>query len=90
MRRTPDAATRRCELHPAGLKGSTRQHRRERGIALAGAVRCWRCGQPFSYTNPPTADHVIPRTQGGADHHSNYLPAHASCNSRAGAALTNG
>lgn len=44
---------------------------------------CHLCGQPGTADDPITADHTVPRSQGGAD--SPLRPAHRSCNSRRGA-----
>jgi 5-methylcytosine-specific restriction endonuclease McrA len=57
---------------------------------VASAVVCWRCGEPARPGDPLTADHVVPRVAGGSDSAANMLPAHRSCNSRAGAALQQG
>lgn len=42
---------------------------------------CHLCGRPGA----TTADHLIPRSQGGPDSLDNLRPAHHSCNSARGA-----
>ena len=61
-------------------------YRRNRRTILAQSVRCWRCGKPGA----TTADHIIPRALGGSDELSNLRPAHARCNSAAGATVRTG
>lgn len=46
-------------------------------------MACWMCGECATESDPITADHEIPRAQGG--HDSPLLPAHRSCNARRGA-----
>jgi hypothetical protein len=66
-------------------KGSTRRHRKARVLLLATATRCHLCGQPFTDpTDPPVADHLIPRSRGGPDAPFNYAAAHRSCNAKRG------
>lgn len=43
------------------------------------------CGEPFTAANPKTADHVLPRSQGGAD--GPILAVCRRCNSSAGGRL---
>jgi len=55
-----------------------------------GADRCFYCGRFTSRDLPPshplkaTFDHVTPRSLGGLDHRTNYLPACRQCNSSRG------
>ncbi|MFJ5231023.1 HNH endonuclease [Kitasatospora sp. NPDC088391] len=57
---------------------------------------CWRCSEPIVqalHHNDRmawTADHIVPLAHGGSHDLSNLLPTHRSCNSRGGAAMTNG
>jgi 5-methylcytosine-specific restriction endonuclease McrA len=48
---------------------------------------CWICGEPAKPGDPLTADHIIPRIDGGADVRENMRAAHRSCNSRRGAGV---
>lgn len=98
-RRLFDATTgdSRCPTHQAALearmnrrpKGNTTQrglgwkHQQRAKQEISQDMTCWRCGQPATESDPITADHSIPRSQGGVD--SPLRPAHRSCNSRAGA-----
>jgi 5-methylcytosine-specific restriction endonuclease McrA len=53
------------------------------------AVTCWLCGRGFTDpTDPPVADHVIPRASGGSDDITNLAAAHRSCNGRRGQLLS--
>lgn len=51
---------------------------------------CWLCGHPIDLALPATdpwsftADHVAPRSAGGAASLANVRPAHRRCNSRRG------
>ncbi|NHP18416.1 HNH endonuclease [Rhodococcus sp. IC4_135] len=65
----------------AGWGGRAAAGLTEMTIATYG-VRCHLCGK----ATPPatTADHIIPRSRGGADTLSNLRPAHQSCNSARG------
>ncbi|MDH6111932.1 5-methylcytosine-specific restriction endonuclease McrA [Kitasatospora sp. MAP12-15] len=58
-------------------------HQQRRRAEVSADMRCWICGQPGSEGDPITADHEVPRAQGGGD--SPLRPAHRSCNSRRGA-----
>jgi 5-methylcytosine-specific restriction endonuclease McrA len=53
----------------------------------ANATTCWLCGKPFTQDDPPVADHVLPRAEGGTDHITNLRAAHRSCNGRRGQAM---
>lgn len=50
-----------------------------------GKTHCGECGREFTKDNPATADHIIPRAQGGADELANLRCVCRSCNSRRGA-----
>ena len=55
---------------------------------IRAEATCHLCGMPGSWTDPVdplTADHVVPRAEGGR--WSELLPAHRSCNARRGASL---
>lgn len=41
---------------------------------------CAYCGEAFSPTNPPTKDHIVPKSRGGATHITNLVPACSICN----------
>jgi 5-methylcytosine-specific restriction endonuclease McrA len=58
-------------------------HQKRKRAQISADMACWICGQPGSDDDPITADHTVPRAQGGAD--SPLRPAHRSCNSRRGA-----
>jgi len=49
------------------------------------ATRCHWCGGPFTKDNPKTADHIQPRSQGGAE--GPIVAACRSCNSSRGGKL---
>lgn len=83
---SPQARCPRHRLRPT----ATAAHRAARRQLLATATHCWRCGKPFTPTDPLQADHILPRALGGTDTPNNYGAAHQSCNARAGAALSNG
>jgi 5-methylcytosine-specific restriction protein A len=71
-------------------RGSTTQrglghaHQHLRKQVLAEEKLCWLCGGPATGDDPLVADHVIPRSRGGATTRSNLRAAHASCNARRG------
>jgi hypothetical protein len=77
----------RCVRHrvrresPRRRGGYDAEYERNRAAVLAGATVCWVCGQPFTADDPPTADHVKLRVDGGGNERGNLAPAHASCNS---------
>jgi len=77
------AGTARCGLHARPGRGQA--HRLARAQTLAEEQVCWLCGQPARPTDPLTADHVVPRANGGPDARWNYRAAHLSCNRRRGA-----
>jgi 5-methylcytosine-specific restriction endonuclease McrA len=78
----------RCPAHALPRRGHA--HAVAANAAVANALACWRCGKPGTPDDPLTGDHVIARAHGGTDDPSNYRASHRSCNSRAGAAITNG
>ena len=58
---------------------------RHRAALIRHETICHICGKPGSWTDPDdplTADHVIPRAEGGR--RSELRPAHRTCNSRLG------
>lgn len=72
-------------------KGLGWRHQQERKALLASLVpgtRCPRCGEPmWPRFQDLDLDHAVPRAHGGA--HGPKRLAHASCNRRHGAELTN-
>jgi 5-methylcytosine-specific restriction endonuclease McrA len=75
----------RCPLHPKPPK-RTGTYMRNAAKIRATATTCGICGKPFTDPDdPPVADHVIPRADGGSDDITNLRPAHRSCNGRRGA-----
>lgn len=66
-------------------RGLGHAHRMRAQAVVAAAQVCAECGQPPTKEDPLTADHTIPRSQGGAD--SPLRAVHRSCNSRAGGRL---
>lgn len=42
--------------------------------------KCYYCKISFTQENPPTAEHLKPRSEGGKDSFSNIVAACASCN----------
>jgi len=74
----------RCPEH--ALPPRPGSYSRAAAKVRAAAEYCWICGGPFTDPNdPPVADHVIPRADGGSDDLTNLAPAHRSCNGRRGA-----
>lgn len=57
------------------------RYRRNRARVLAEEPLCWICGRPGTPDDPLTADHVIPRNQGGSHDRTNLRAGHLSCNS---------
>jgi 5-methylcytosine-specific restriction endonuclease McrA len=72
----------RCPRHAITPRGA--EHRRARRQVLSEEQICWLCGEPGRPDDPLSADHVIARAAGGADHRSNFRAAHLSCNKRRG------
>jgi hypothetical protein len=66
-------------------RGLGAAHRARAKALLAVAQVCEICGRPPTPTDPLTADHTTPRSQGGAE--SPLRAVHRSCNSRDGATL---
>lgn len=67
------------------MRGLGQAHRVRARAVVAAAQVCAMCGRPPTKADPLTADHTIPRSQGGAD--SPLRAVHRSCNSRAGGRL---
>jgi len=59
--------------------------RKQNDIAYQQAEVCHWCGRQFTKDNPKTADHTVPRSQGGND--SPIVAACRSCNSSRGGKL---
>ena len=49
---------------------------------------CAFCDMPFSYNDPATLDHIIPRSRGGSNTMKNFALVHRSCNLRKGDLLS--
>lgn len=61
-----------------GIKGS--QWRRARDVVWKRSRGlCWLCKQPLARADM-TIDHVVPRSKGGGNEHSNLRAAHKHCN----------
>jgi 5-methylcytosine-specific restriction endonuclease McrA len=81
-----------CERERTLQRGSTTarglgsDHQKRRAALIAsGDTLCWLCNRHGSWDDvddPLTADHVVPRSNGGR--YSELRPAHRSCNSRRG------
>jgi 5-methylcytosine-specific restriction enzyme A len=71
-------------------RGLGADHRRIREQVLREERVCWLCLEPARPGDPLTADHVVPRAQGGTNTRQNMRAAHRSCNSRRGARTTPG
>lgn len=56
---------------------------------IASAKRCHWCKKPFSRTNRPTHDHVVPISKGGGNTRENAVAACLRCNLRKHARLIN-
>ena len=90
--RCPDCEEQRTARRNARPKGNTTQrglgqaHRVRAKAVIAAAQVCAMCGMPPTQEDPLTADHTIPRAQGGVD--SPLRAVHRSCNSRAGGRLS--
>ncbi|MGH3499329.1 MAG: HNH endonuclease [Nocardioidaceae bacterium] len=50
-------------------------HQQAARVILAGDPACYWCGEPAT-----TADHLVPRSHGGHNDLSNYVPACKPCN----------
>lgn len=75
-----DGALRDPEL-PAEEWGGRKAQQYVRLTLAEYGVRCWLCG----LTGATTADHVIPRSKGGAVYDlRNLAPAHKKCNESRG------
>lgn len=79
----------------AALKAQA--YRKARAKLLASATHCALCGQPLDHAAParsrwsPTADHIVPLSQGGSlTAPSNLRAAHYGCNSARGNGVTVG
>lgn len=68
----------RPRVRPSKTKrGLGYTYEKNRGIALSISRGCVLCGLPGANS----ADHVVPRSQGGTEELFNLAPAHLSCNS---------
>jgi 5-methylcytosine-specific restriction endonuclease McrA len=62
-----------------------KRNQKLRAAVCAAASLCWRCGKPFTPTDPAVAHHIIPQVDGGQDTIDNLAALHRSCNARIGA-----
>jgi 5-methylcytosine-specific restriction endonuclease McrA len=62
---------------------------RDWAALLARSKRCHWCRRPFTSARPPTHDHVVPLSKGGANSLENSVCACSECNNRKSAALVN-
>lgn len=71
--------------------GSTRAYRNNRAQCIAEETHCWICGRiidkTLTYPHPrsPSADHLVPKADGGTDDRSNLAASHLGCNIGRGA-----
>lgn len=66
---------------------TTRAHDNRKAWAMArqrGALSCFYCGIGFTHDDPPTIDHIIPRSEGGTRTPENTVMACKRCNMRKG------
>jgi 5-methylcytosine-specific restriction enzyme A len=94
---TPTRGTRcpPCSAVRARARDVIRGNRHQRGYdstwtrtaarTIASARQCVDCGTAGSRDNPLSADHVIPKAQGGTDDPSNLAVRCRRCNSAKGA-----
>jgi len=68
----------------------TNSYRKARLTVIRTATMCAICGEPLDHTADPrsrwapTADHIVPLSQGGSHVLSNLRAVHYGCNSRRG------
>jgi 5-methylcytosine-specific restriction enzyme A len=65
-------------------RGYDAEYDRNRRALLAVSTRCAVCGLPSMLNDPLTADHIVPRSEGGGNEQSNLRAVHRSCNQRRG------
>jgi 5-methylcytosine-specific restriction endonuclease McrA len=65
-------------------RGLDAEYDRNRAIVLREETHCGICGEPG--LEDDTADHKVPRAQGGGNERSNLQRAHRECNQRKGGA----
>lgn len=73
----------RPKVRSTTARGLGWAHQKRKRAEVSQDMACWLCGLPGTEQDPITADHEVPRAQGGQD--SPLRPAHRSCNSRRGA-----
>lgn len=70
------------------MRATTKMHKRRRRLAEQQWWLCWWCGLRMTDSRDHadrmrvTLEHVIPRSEGGPNHHDNYVVSHAECNNR--------
>lgn len=69
---------------PPGL-GVSRMNSQMKKKRIAALIQrdgnaCWYCHEPFDKENPPTIDHVKPRSKGGTNNLSNLRLSCSPCN----------
>ena len=77
--------------HPRGFRewvGRKEKQRRFQELCDApGEKRCYVCNGPFTFTEGPTLEHIIPKGSGGSthdDHRDNLALSHWRCNTEKG------
>lgn len=71
-------------------------YRKARAITIANATHCAICGQPLDHAADPrsrwapSADHIVPPSQGGTHSLGNLRAVHYGCNARRGNGTTRG
>lgn len=69
----------------AAARGYGAEWQRLSRQVTSGKTGCEECGCEFTPSNPATADHIIPKAQGGTDDLDNLRCVCRRCNSRRGA-----
>ena len=74
----------------------TNSYRKARAIIIRSATHCAICGQPLDHAADPrsrwapSADHIVPLSQGGGHGLANLRAVHYGCNSGRGDGVTVG
>jgi 5-methylcytosine-specific restriction endonuclease McrA len=70
----------RCAKHAIKPRGA--EAKRAQRLVYRTQTSCWICGNTIGLEEPRVADHIIPRSQGGADDPTNMRLAHAACHAQ--------